>query len=188
MKYLRTFSTLGCPECTLDEVLALAGEFNLRGVELRCLGGTTDLPDWLEKTYGTPATLAARLRGSKVSVLALDTSLKLAQCTVAEQEALLQFVPWAEALNIPHLRVFDGGVAGDPAAPQQVAEGWRWWNELRLKHGWGTDVLIETHDSLVNTPALLALIREAPGCGILWDSHHTWKKGGVDPPATWAAI
>ena len=188
MKYLRTFSSLGCPEYTLDEVLALAAHFNLRGVELRCLGGTTDLPGWLAKNYGTPAALAARLRESTVRVLALDTSLKLARRTAAEQEAFLQFVPWAEALNVPHLRVFDGGVAGDPAAPQQVAEGWRWWSELRLKHGWRTDVMIETHDSLVNTPALLALIREAPGCGILWDSHHTWKKGGEDPPATWAAI
>lgn len=188
MNYLRTFSTLGCPERTLDEVLALARDFGLRGVELRCLGGTTDLPGWLAKTYGTPAALAAWLRESKVSVLALDTSLKLAQRTAAEQEAFLKLVPWAEALNVPHLRVFDGGVAGDPAAVQQVAEGWRWWSELRLKNGWRTDVMIETHDSLVNTSALLTLIREAPGCRILWDSHHTWKKGGEDPVATWAAI
>ncbi len=188
MKYLRTFSTLGCPDCTLDEVLALAAHFNLRGVELRCLGGTTDLPAWLAKTYGTPAALAARLRESAVRVLALDTSLKLAQRTAAEQEALLKFVPWAEALNIPYLRVFDGGVAGDPAAAQHVTEGWRWWRELRSQQGWRTDVMIETHDALVDTPALLALIRAAPDCGILWDSHHTWKKGGEDPLATWAAI
>jgi len=188
MKYLRSFSTLGCPDYTLDEVLRLAADHGIVGVELRCLGGTTDLPAWLAKTYGSPAALAARLREGTVRVLALDTSLKLAQMTSAEQEAFLQFVPWAEALNIPRLRVFDGGVAGDPAAPQEVAAGWRWWDELRLKHGWQTDLMIETHDSLVNTPALLALIREAPGCGMLWDSHHTWKKGGENPLVTWAAI
>jgi len=50
MNYLRSFSTLGCPECTLDEVLRLAADHGIAGVELRCLGGTTDLPGWLEET------------------------------------------------------------------------------------------------------------------------------------------
>lgn len=188
MSFLRTFSTLGCPELNLDEVLDLAQRHDVGAVELRCLGGSTDIPGYLAAAYSTPAALAARLATTPVRVAALDTSLKLAGGTDADWAALQQFVPWAEALGGVRLRVFDGGTAGDPAAPSLVAAGWRRWRALRHEHGWRTDLMVETHDSLFDAARIQACLREAPDCAILWDSHHTWKKGGEDPVRTWAAI
>lgn len=188
MNLLRTFSTLGCPELNLEEVITLAAKHDVGAVELRCLAGSTDVPGQLAAAYGTPAALAARLATAPVRIVALDTSLKLAGGAEADWTAMQHFIPWAEALGGVRLRVFDGGTAGDPAAPFQVAAGWRRWRELRRRHGWKTDLMVETHDSLFDAARILACLREAPDCAILWDSHHTWKKGGEDPVATWAAI
>ena len=48
--------------------------------------------------------------------------------------------------------------------------------------------MVETHDSLVNEAANRRFAVAGPGCAVLWDSHHTWLRGGEDPLVTWSAI
>jgi sugar phosphate isomerase/epimerase len=189
MPYRRAFSTLGCPDFTLDQALALAAQHLLDGVELRALGGTVELPTWLERTYGSPEKLQAALGHTAAKILAFDTGLRLDRGGIpAEREAFLQFVPWAEALGVRWLRIFDGGTNADDAEIAQAVETLRWWRERRARHGWRADLMVETHDSLITTAAIQRLLAVAPDTAILWDSHHTWKKGGEDPLATWRAL
>jgi len=75
MAYARAFSTLGCPDFTLEETLALAERHGIDAVELRALGGSLELPAYFEKHYGTPAALAEKLRGQHVRIVSLSTSL-----------------------------------------------------------------------------------------------------------------
>jgi len=185
---LLTFTTLGCPDLTLEQAMALAAKHHLAAIELRSLGGTLELPSYLAKTYGTPQKLAAGLAGAPVKVIAFDTSLKMIGNTPADREAFLQFVPWAEALGAKWLRTFDGGKTADAAEVAEAAATMKWWRELRAKNGWKCDIMVETHDAFVTTPAILRFLAAAPGAPILWDTHHTWKKGGEDPVATWRAI
>jgi sugar phosphate isomerase/epimerase len=96
--------------------------------------------------------------------------------------------PWAEALGVPWLRVFDGGKNAGATEITEAVATLEWWQELRRTHGWRVQLMVETHDSLFTTAALQRLIAAAPGVAILWDSHHTWRKGGEDPLATWRAI
>ncbi|MDB6115788.1 MAG: Sugar phosphate isomerase/epimerase [Lacunisphaera sp.] len=186
MPYLRAFSTLGCPEAPLGEALGVASRHRLDGVELRSLGGSVDLPAYFAKKFGSPAQLIAQRPA--LPVFALSTSLKLIGSTPAAREAFLQFVPWAEALAVPRLRVFDGGANLDAAELADAATTLEWWRELRAKHGWRTDVMVETHDTLFTSEKINLLLAAAPGTAVLWDTHHTWKKGGEDPVATWRAI
>lgn len=188
MAYLRTYSTLGSPELDLEGTLALAARHGLAGVELRALGGTIDLPAHFAATHGTPAELAARVAGQGMKIFALDTSLRLAHPTAEDREAFLKFLPWAEALGVPRLRVFDGGKVGDDATHRAMADTVAWWRALRAEHGWSADIMVETHDALCTTPSILGFLTLAPGTGILWDTHHTWKTGREDPLDTWRAI
>ncbi len=48
--------------------------------------------------------------------------------------------------------------------------------------------MVETHDSLLTAAAIQRLTAAAPGTAILWDAHHTWRKGGESPVSTWEAI
>lgn len=183
------FSTLGCGELDLAASAVLARRHGIAALELRALGGELDLPRWLGRNCGTPGAFAAAVAATGVRVTALDTSLKLAGSGDAEWEAAIAgFLPWAEALGGVDLRVFDGG-GGDAAADRAVmAARLAWWAERRAAAGWRSDLMIETHDSLFTAAAIRALVEAAPSARILWDSHHTWKRGGEDPVATWSAI
>lgn len=188
MPYRRSISTLGCPEYSLEQVLALAQRHRLDAVEIRALANTIDVPTVLAAEYGTPAVLAARMKSAPVPIISLDTSLKLAANTATDREDFLRFVPWAEAVGVPWLRVFDGGHAADPATHQTMADTVAWWRALKQANGWQAEIMVETHDALCTTAAIAQFLTLAPGTAILWDTQHTWKNGGEDPLATWRAI
>lgn len=187
MAYLKTISSLGCPELELGGILALAARHGVEAVELRSLAGSIDLLSRLVDGFGAPSALARRLRGESVKVVGLDTSFKLIGSTEAERIALLEHVPWAEAIGA-RLRVFDGGRPDDPAGLDEMVGTLTWWRQCRLLNRWETDLMVETHDSLLTARAIRALLRRVPGTAILWDAHHTWRQGGEDPLATWPAI
>ncbi len=187
--YLRAFSTLGCGSFTLDEVCALAHLHGLDGVELRALGGTLDLPGWLEARYADPAGLARSAAGNAVGIVSLDTSFKLVGAIADERASLLRFVPWAEALGVKYLRVFDGGSRRyDSDEIAEALANLAWWRRLRADHGWSVDLMIETHDSLLTSSDISRFVSAAGRVNVLWDSHHTWKKGGENPVHTWSVI
>ena len=173
----------------LDEVISLALRHGIDVIELRALGGTVDLPAYFTQHFGTPDKFAAHIAASRVKVTALDTSLSLNGSTEEDwQRDTEAFLPWAEALGGVDLRVFDGGESNDAAAIATMAARVNWWNALRSDREWKSDLMIETHDSLFTAEANLALLEAAPAARILWDSHHTWKRGGEDPVATWRAL
>lgn len=182
------FSTLGCPDAHLDDVVDLAARHGIGAVELRALASTTELPAYLEKTYGSPAALVACMQAKNVRVVALDTAFSLAKAGTEDRAQLLRFVPWAEALGVRWLRVFDGGFPEDEATSDAIAASWDWWQAIRAEQRWTVDAMIETHDSLITTPSILRFLARCPSASLLWDSHHTWKKGGEDPVSTWNAI
>jgi len=185
----RCFSTLGCPELGLDGALQLARAHKFAAIELRALGGTVDVPAQLAAQFESPARFAARMRDEPVGIVAFDTSLKLVDTPEEEWTRTLDaFLPWAEAIDGANLRVFDGGASGDDGEIARMAARLRWWRQLRETWGWRSELMVETHDSLFTAERIAALVSAAPGTGILWDSHHTWKRSGEDPVATWKAI
>ena len=188
MPLCRCFSSLGCPEHSLEAVLALARRHGLPAVELRALDGTVELADTLARAFGSPEELAARLRASPVRIAAFNASLHLVGSTPAERDQLAAFAPWADAVGARWLRVFDGGRAADAAELNAAAETLRWWRALRQRAGWQADLMVETHDSLCTAAAVKRFLAACPGTAILWDAHHTWRKGGEDPVATWREI
>ena len=188
MPYLRSISTLGCPDLSLDQTLDLARRHRLDAVELRALSNSIDLPAVLNAAYGSPAALAERMKSSAVRIVALDTSLRLAANTAADRDEFLRFLPWAEALGVPWLRVFDGGHDANAATYQAMADTVAWWRTLKQERGWRTDIMVETHDTLSTTAAIQQFLTRAPGTGILWDSQHTWRNGRENPLDTWKTI
>lgn len=187
MPYTRAFSTLGCPAASLSDAISLARLHGIEALELRTLQGRTDLPDLWRELHGTPAALASVVAAEGIRIQSLDTSFRLFAAQEGDREALLAFVPWAEALGVRWLRVFDGGesLAGGLAL---ATETLAWWRGLKRTRGWRVDLMVETHDVLLNAETIRRFESVCPGTALLWDSHHTWRRGGEDPVATWAAI
>jgi sugar phosphate isomerase/epimerase len=184
----RCFSSLGCPDLSLEATLALAEHHGIGLVELRALGGGMDLSDYFISQFSTPARLAGHLANSPVRISALNASLRLVGGTRTDQEQLAALAPWAEALGAPWLRVFDGGADAGDRELAEAGETLDWWRRLRQQRGWRADIIVETHDSLLTSDSIVRFTKTHPGTSILWDAHHTWRKGGEDPVATWRAI
>jgi len=185
-------STLGCAELDLDAAIALARRFGLRQLELRALAGRLDLPAYLTEKFGTPAALAAHLRSSGTTIPILDTSLSLTDSDARARDDFLAFVPWAEAIGARYLRVFDGkrlAPVVPAAAIEDAAATVRWWQRLRADNDWSVDIAIETHELLCASADVLRLEErlETP-VPILWDTWHTWFKGGEELGETWNAL
>jgi sugar phosphate isomerase/epimerase len=187
MPIRRAFSTLGCPNLALNEVLALASRHGVAAVEIRTLEGTVELPALFSR-IGEDGIRQTLERGREVSVLSLSTSFRLVGSSGAEREAFLSFVPWAERLGIPWLRVFDGGEATNPVVVEDALKTLRWWRGLRSNEGWRVDIMVETHDGIVGREAISRFCGDAGGAALLWDAHNTWRRTGVDPLDIWPSI
>ncbi len=176
-----TFSTLGCPDWGIDEVLGLAREFGIDSVELRGLGDALDIDRIPEFRPERRAAFDRLLSEWGVRLCALDCSAFLApqaswERARAETEYALQL---AAEWGVPFIRVF-GGSREDGQAAKCVAQ--------RLKVLCAQDkrvtVLLETHDSFSDAASLSSVV-EAAACenfGLLWDVEHTLR-AGVDSAA-----
>jgi sugar phosphate isomerase/epimerase len=185
-------STLGCAELDLDAAIALARRFGVRQLELRALAHRLDLPAYLTERFGSPAKLATHLRSSGTTIPILDTSLSLTDTDARARDEFLAFVPWAEAIGARYLRVFDGRRPApfvSVTVIKDAAATVRWWQKLRADQGWSVDLAVETHELLCAGADVLRLEErlEIP-VPILWDTWHTWFRGGEKLDETWEAL
>ncbi len=182
------FSTLGCAELELNEALELAANHGIDAIEIRALGGTVDLVSYFTERFGSPAGLAKVLEGSPVGVCAFNTSLRLVGATAQAKEEFLRYLPWAEAAGVRSLRVFDGGETADQSELAEALATLQWWRETAAREGFRAAMVIETHDFLALPDAIPRFLEIAPDCALIWDTHHTWRKGGQDPVETWKQV
>jgi sugar phosphate isomerase/epimerase len=186
------FSSLGCPEASLLDTAALAGEFNIPCLELRALQSTTDLPTLLSAFPGGWRGVKEHLDQRGLQVRVLGTSGKLVGNTEANWQEMLAFAELAEALHAPWLRIFGGGTWGTELRfddYQEAAAMLRRWDAERRSRGWSVDVLVETHDAFsASTPCLRLMEEIGRPVPLIWDSHHTWRLGGESPSESWEAL
>jgi sugar phosphate isomerase/epimerase len=185
--FLTCFSTMGCTELTLPQVLSLADQFSIDCLELRSLENRIDLTTYLAEQPGGLPTVRQSLARHPARVL--GTSFKLVGDTEAGRTTLISFAQLAEQIGTPYLRIFGGGTWGTALTDEnyrQAVELLNWWQEQKKKNSWQVEILIETHDAFSATPPLLKLFellgRTHP---IIWDSHHTWRLAGETPADSW---
>ncbi|NDV62267.1 TIM barrel protein [Puniceicoccales bacterium CK1056] len=187
-----SFSSLGCPELGLEEIVKLAQQYDLSRLELRTVEDRVDLPELFKGRYGNAETLSRYLSDEGMSVVALDASLKLVGNTPSDRDEFLKFMEWADALGAPNVRIFDGGSftpeLGE-ADMEAALETISWWRGEQAGNGWKADIMVETHDCLTATRAVQQLQAAlSDPVRILWDTHHTWKKADEKIEDTWAAL
>jgi sugar phosphate isomerase/epimerase len=185
------FSTLGCPAWSWAQVLAFGAAHGYAAVELRGLAGSMDLP---ARPEFAPARLAAsrrQLADHGLGVVCVGSSANLHETGAAAHAAALdearRHADLAAALGAPYVRVFGNefvpGVPRD-AVIARVAAGLRTVGEHA--RGSGVTVLLESHGDFVDSPTLLAVMREAdsPAVALLWDAHHTFVSAHEPPDET----
>ena len=190
-----SFSTLGCPNWSFDEIALRASQYGYDGVAFRGIGGELDLtkvPEFF------PPALANTRRRLKEAGLATSMVLTSAVMMIAEPEKLeasLQLgqshIDIASALECPYIRVFGGQMPvgiSHAAAVRRAGERLHRLGDYAAQRG--VDVLIETHDDWVVTSRLRRAVEAAdhPNVGVLWDVHHPVRIAGESVAQVWANI
>jgi len=179
---------MGCPEFSLEQALELAHRFNVAAIEIRSLGNEIDLPTYFTQHQLSPETVAQLCTDFSVSIAALNPSLKITAPEAEWIATLDALAPWLMGAHIPSVRVFDGPYAdGWAAYLETCAQRAKFWQGLKADRGWDFNLIIETHDSLLSGQQIESFSQCTDNAfQILWDAHHTWRKGGEALEVTWA--
>jgi len=164
------FSTLACPDWTLEQALANGREYGYRGVELRLVDGELiedSMPSAERQRVGR------LLSDSGLDLVAVDSSIRLTEdesAVVAGRIAL--FLELAAGWGSPLVRVFGGsGKRGDTVPALRLA--------AREAQRLGVRIGLETHDEFSSAAAVAAVLDEvdSPAVGAVWDVVHTNRVG-----------
>lgn len=177
------FSSLGCGELSLDEIVALAKRYEIGAVELRVIGGSLDLAAQLDDyRRQSPEKFAALAKSGLVK--ALDTSFKLVSAQEKDWAELLKIAEVADALGVSYCRVFGGfpyAGAPTPEVLKASAATLKRWHEVRAGQGIKCQLALETHDGYSAASGCRMLFDAAAAAmPIVWDAHHTWRYAGEE--------
>lgn len=178
------FSTLGCSERSLDEILATAQAFCVRDLEIRGIGGVMDNREIADFSAANIERTKERLAKAGIGVRVIGASASFhdpneREASLAEATAAVRV---ASALGAPYIRVFGNLLGSDPQrATASAIEGLRRLSEIAAEAG--VTALLETHGDFRDAPSLCPILEalgDCAGFGLIWDVMHTYFATGRD--------
>ena len=173
------FSTLGCPDRSLDSILALCKENGMDAVEIRGIDGKMLLGEHPDFTPENIAAVKEKFRNSGVKPLSLNLSYSCHAVGYSDE----LFAPYiremeiAAALQIPYLRVFGDRIEGD--REEEIKKILFALKRItKAAEEKDLTVLLEVHGG-INTvetldPILLEM-KQYENFGLIWDIAHSDK-------------
>jgi sugar phosphate isomerase/epimerase len=174
------FTTLACPNWTLEQAVEAARRYGYEGIELRLLDGEV-----IQPTIDTEQRERVRrvFADAAMPIVCVDTSVRIAQPNPEQREAQvrdgLAMLELAAAWGAPCIRVFGGPPQGtsDADAAAGAIETLRPLAERGRELG--VAVLLETHDAFASGASVAEVLAgvPGPGAGALWDTLHPNRVG-----------
>lgn len=182
-KPLLSFSTLGCPKWTFEQIIRCAAENGYQGIEIRGLQGQLDLPKCPE--FSTPERIAATLRlveDHQLQIVNLGASAQMHHADPVKRKMQMdeakRFIDLAGRLRCPHIRVFPDDLPKDQDENTTIDLIIDGLVELgNYVRGSGVSVLLESHGKVVRSDLLLRIMQGAnhPQVGLVWDVFNIWS-------------
>ena len=175
------FSTLGCPEWSLEQVTAAATDLGYDGVELRLLDGEIIPPDL---AAGERQRLKRAFAAAGVQIACLDTSARFTAADLAarrkQEQDVRAYLQMAADLETPLIRVFGGALPEGVSEAQGVEYVAESLNAVAPDaERAGVTVGLETHDAISAGRLVAEVMSRVPSRSIaaLWDTHHPYRMG-----------
>jgi sugar phosphate isomerase/epimerase len=168
------FSTLGCSELPLTDVVQLARDGGWNGLELRA---APDEPVHVGLAEPERKGVRRVLADAGVTPLAIASYVDVDDAEATDGDvitAVLAHVELADDIGASFVRVFPGGPSGDGAAVRRLSAIAR-----HLDHYPGVAVAIETHDSCARGEDVARVLARVdhPQIRAIWDVQHPWRAG-----------
>ncbi|HWA35469.1 MAG TPA: sugar phosphate isomerase/epimerase family protein [Cyclobacteriaceae bacterium] len=194
-KKLLAFSTLGCPEWTLKQIVDFATRHNYKGIEVRGILKQMDLPlcpDFSKENI--PSTLRM-MSDNGLSFVNLGSSVVLHLPDGAERKKNFddakRFIDLAQQLKCPYIRVFPNIFPKDQeksATMDLMAKGLLELGDYAKNSN--VTVLTESHGDLVYADDLEKVMKAAehPHVGMIWDVCNMWIKTKESPKLVYSKL
>jgi sugar phosphate isomerase/epimerase len=179
--YPLAFSTLGCPDWTLEQAAAQAAAHGYRALEVRLLDREiipADLP------AAGRQRIKQVMRDHNIEIVGLGLSTRFSAIDPAERQKnvrdLERYLELANDLGVPYVRTFGGNVMEGGTLEQTinwVAEGIS--AALPAAEQQGVTILLETHDAFCRGQEVAAVLAQVPHERLkaVWDVHHPFRMG-----------
>jgi len=186
-----SFSTLGCPEWSFNEIISTAKDLALDGVEIRGLAKEIFaphikefLPENIEKTKGK-----LNLTGLEIPILTSGSALADEEHGQTAYNEAYEYVNLASSLGSKYIRVM-GTNRPEPTFGnfRQAAKLYKDLCEYAKQKK--VMPLIETNGILASSKEMLEFLKEtdSSNMGVLWDIHHTVRYYYEKPDETVNAL
>ena len=185
-------TTLGCPEWSLDEIIARCSEYGLQGIDFRGIRDVLDVTQLPEFTSEIGLT-RRKIEDAGLGVSGISSSIRVCVPEKLEEnlEEARRTIAAARDLGCQQVRVFGGGDS-ENHSKEALADIGRETVEHILELDGAREVrwVFETHDEWIRAAdcALLLDRIDDPAFGVLWDMGHTARVGGETPAETYAAV
>jgi sugar phosphate isomerase/epimerase len=179
--YPLAFSTLGCPDWTLEQAAEQAAAYGYRALEVRLLDREI-----------IPADLSAEgrqrikrvMRDHNIEIIGLGLSTRFSALDPTERQKnvrdLERYLELANDLGVPYVRTFGGNVMEGGTLEQTI----RWVAEgisaaLPTAEQQGVTILLETHDAFCRGAEVAQVLAQVPHERLkaVWDVHHPFRMG-----------
>lgn len=189
-KPLLSFSTLGCPDWTFQQITSFAATHGYKGIEVRGIQRQMDLtkcPEFLTEE-SRKATLAM-MKEKGLQFVNLGSSSTLHFAEGAEREKNLAegkaFIDLAQQINCPYVRVFPNKFPKEQdksTTIDLIIKGLLELGDYAKEKN--VVVLMETHGDVVKIADLEEIMRSAEhaNVGLVWDPSNMWTVT-KEPPA-----
>lgn len=185
-----SFSTLGCPRWSWQEITATACDLGYDGVEVRGVGkdiSVPSVPAFSDENIENTMAQLDRI-GLVIPCLDSDCCIHIRESEEATEREVRAYITLAKKLNVPYVRVMAaapvpqpmGSVDAGYVRERAVALG-----EIAKQEG--IELLIETHGVWSDSERLARLLSTIAlnSVGALWDVHHPYRFMGEKPQTTY---
>lgn len=186
---LLSFSTLGCPDWSFDEILSFASAHGFSGIEFRGLKREIDLTKAPDFSAANINASQKKLKQHKLRTINLGASTALHYTDNAERQKNIdeakRYIDLAQQLNCPYIRVFPNKLPKDDTRNEVIAliiDGLKILGDYAKNTS--VTVLMETHGDVVYTADLLKIMESVnhPKVALVWDIANMWTIT-KEPPA-----
>jgi sugar phosphate isomerase/epimerase len=190
---LLSFSTLGCPDWTLEQIINFAVQHAYKGIEVRGLQRQLDLTK--SPVFNTEASrkaTVAQMKSKGLSFVGLGSSANLHFKPGADREKNMdearRFIDLAEQIHCPYVRVFPNKFPEGQSKEETInliVEGLLELGNYAKQRN--VTVLMETHGDVVYITDLVSIMQSAEHShvGLVWDVSNMWTITKESPAEAW---
>lgn len=193
---LLSYSTLGCPQWPLAQILDFGASRGYQGIEIRGILGELNLV----KVPGFNSAAAIKVTkrqfaDKNLKIVNLGASAEMHHSDPEKRKSNIDggkaFITLAAELGCPYVRVFPNALPADKdrtATLDLIASGLKELGDFAK--GTGVTVLMESHGDLVHPEDILYILKQADSqqIALVWDIYNMWTVTHEAPAKIFASL